>query len=385
MTTMPAVEVARTLEGLERLRPAWDELPWQREEAAYEYFTTRLAVRPGTIGPYAAVATVDGTPVGGLAGRLELRRLATHIGYKVVYAPRVRVLQVVDGGIALADRRSLPSLAVTIGEALCTGLADVATLPPLELGSQELEAFSSLAGPLTRQPLTPPWTRRLLTLPDTFDEFLASVSHKTRKGLRRDARQLASTFGDRLSVEIVREAGGADRLIRNADRVARSTYQRQLGAGLSDTPEQRALAEVGLAHGWVRGYLLYLDSAPIAYWLCSLYHDTMLLRTGGFDPAHAQHRVGIHLLTRVIEDACIDPAVRVLDFGPGDAVYKRQLSNGSRLERNLVLFAPNLRGRRINVTRTAILAPARLARSALDAAQLTGRVRSEWRSRLSRR
>ena len=32
------VELARTLEELERLRPAWDELPWQREEAAYEYF-----------------------------------------------------------------------------------------------------------------------------------------------------------------------------------------------------------------------------------------------------------------------------------------------------------------------------------------------------------
>jgi CelD/BcsL family acetyltransferase involved in cellulose biosynthesis len=95
--------------------------------------------------------------------------------------------------------------------------------------------------------------------------------------------------------------------------------------------------------------------------------------------------VGIHLLTRVIEDACLDPGLRVLDFGPGDASYKRQLSNRSRVERSVVLFAPNLRGRRINVTRTAILAPARLARSALDAAELTGRVRSQWRSRLSRR
>jgi CelD/BcsL family acetyltransferase involved in cellulose biosynthesis len=385
MSAPPKVEVARTLEDLERVRPAWDELPWQREEAAYEYFTTRLAVRPGTIGPYAAVATADGAPVGGLAGRLELRRLATQVGYKVVYAPEVKVLRVVDGGIALADRRSLPSLAAIIGDALRAGLADVATLPPLEVGSPELEAFTSLGGPLTRQPLEAPWTRRLLTLPDTHDEFLASLGHKTRKGLRRDERQLASTFGDRLSVEIARGPDDTDRLIRDADRVARSTYQRQLGAGLSDTPEQRALAEVGLAHGWVRGYLLYLDSRPIAYWLCSVYGNTMLLRTGGFDPVYAEHRVGIHLLTRVIEDACLDPALRVLDFGPGDAVYKRQLSNQSRIERSVVLFAPNLRGRRINVTRTAILAPARLARSALDAAQLTGRVRSEWRSRLSRR
>jgi CelD/BcsL family acetyltransferase involved in cellulose biosynthesis len=380
-----AVEVARSLDELERLRPAWDELPWEREEAAYEYFTARLATRPDVIGPLAAVVTVEGRPVGGLAGRLELRHLATAVGYKVVYAPQVRVLQVVDGGIALGDGSALPALRDVVGEALRSGAADVATLPPLELGSEELAAFSSLGGALTRQPFIVPWTRRLLTLPATFDAFLASRSHKTRKGVRRDARRLESAFGDRLRLEIVCSPDRAEQLIGDADRVARSTYQRRLGAGVADTPEQRALIEVGLEHRWVRGYLLYVDEDPIAYWLCSVYGDTMLLRTGGFDPAYSEDRVGIHLLMRVIEDACSDPALRRLDFGPGDASYKEQFSNESRRERNLVLFAPNLRARRINVTRSAILGPARLARAGLDATDLTDRVRSAWRGRLGER
>jgi CelD/BcsL family acetyltransferase involved in cellulose biosynthesis len=384
VSTPVRVEVVRTRDDLERLRPAWDDLPWGREEAAFEYFTTRLETRPEVIGPFGAVATVDGRLAGGIAGRLELRRLSTAVGYKVVYAPLVRVLQVVDGGIALADSSALPALRDIVGEALRTGDADVATLPPLEVGSPEYEAFSSLGGTLTRQPFIAPWTRRRLTLPTTFDQFLASLSHKTRKGVRRDARHLASTFAERLTVEIVRGPDGAEQLIRDADRVARSTYQRRLGAGLADTPEQRALVGVGLEHGWVRGYLLYLDSSPIAYWLCSVFGDAMLLRTGGFDPAHAEDRVGIHLLMRVIEDACADPALRLLDFGPGDATYKQQFSNESRQERNLVLFAPSLRARRINATRSAILGPARLVRAGLDVANLTGRVRSSWRSRLGR-
>ena len=74
----------------------------------------------------------------------------------------------------------------------------------------------------------------------------------------------------------------------------------------------------------------------------------MLLRTGGYDEAYAEHRVGIYLLMRVIEDACADPALRVLDFGPGDAAYKQQFSNESVQERNLVVFAPTFRARRIN-------------------------------------
>lgn len=198
------MEIARTLDELERLRPAWEGLPWEREEAAYEYFTTRLATRPEVICPIAAVVTAEGRPVAGLAGRLELRRLSTVVGYKVVYAPQVRVLQVVDGGIALREGSALPALREVVGEALRSGAADVATLPPLEVGSDELAAFASLGGPLTRQPFIVPWTRRLLTLPETFDGFLASRSHKTRKGIRRDARHLDSAFGNRLRLQIVR-------------------------------------------------------------------------------------------------------------------------------------------------------------------------------------
>jgi Acetyltransferase (GNAT) domain len=290
----------------------------------------------------------------------------------------VRALQVVDGGI-VGEGGVLTALVGALRDALESGEADVVLLPPLELGSAPEAAFASLGGPLDRQPLIASWTRRLLQLPASFDEYLASRSHKTRKGVRQDERRLATAFGDRLSIETLREPGDLARLVTGADRVAGSAYQRGLGGGFSDTQEQRELARVGLEHGWLAGYLLCLDEAPIAYWLCSLYGGTMLLRTGGFDPAYGEHRPGIHLLMRVIEDACADPALNTLDFGPGDAAYKQQFSNASREERNHVVFAPSFRARRINATRTAILVPARAAKAALDAAGLTRRVRAQLR------
>jgi CelD/BcsL family acetyltransferase involved in cellulose biosynthesis len=374
------VAVARTLEELEHLRATWRKLPWEREEAAYEYFTTRLETRPDVIGPLAAVCLVDGRPAGGLAGRLELRRLSTSVGYKVVYAPQVRLLRVVDGGIAGADDPAvLDSLLEPVRTALRDGTADAVELPPAELGSTLLEAFLSLGGTFERQPFVTPWTRRTLELPATFEEFVASRSSNTRWRIRRDARRLAETFGDELRVEIVRDPAGLDRLVLDADRVARSTYQRALGAGFSDTLEQRALAAVGLENGWVRGYLLYLRDEPIAYWLCSTYGGTILIRTAGFDTQYAELRVGLHLLMRVIDDAISDPDLHVLDFGPGDAAYKQQFSNESRQERNVVVFAPTLRGRRLNATRTLVLAPARGARRLLDETGLTDKVKTRWR------
>ena len=48
---------------------------------------------------------------------------------------------------------------------------------------------------------------------------------------------------------------------------------------------------------------------------------------------------------RVIEDAIADPGLGIVDFGQGDAAYKQQFSSESRLERELVVFAPTFRGR----------------------------------------
>jgi len=246
------------------------------------------------------------------------------------------------------------------------------------------EAFERRAGPARRQRRSRPQPRWRLPLPETFEQFLASRSANTRWRLRRDARRIADAFGGRVELAVVRDPGGLDRLLGDAERVARSTYQRALGTGFAVTPERREATRVGLERGWTRGYLLYARDEPVAFWICSVYRGTLLVRLTGYDDRYAGLRVGIHLLARVIEDAIRDPAIAVVDFGPGDAAYKRQLAAESHLERDLVVFAPTLRGVRINAGRNAVLLAADGARRALDAARLTDRVRTGWRLRLRR-
>jgi CelD/BcsL family acetyltransferase involved in cellulose biosynthesis len=376
------VEIARTLDDVERLRPVWDRLAWGREEAEHEYFVTRLRHRPDALGPFAAFVLRDDDPVAGLAARVEARQLPTAVGYRVLYAPHVRLIQVVDGGIVVAEPVAIHPLLDALRTALARREADAVALPPLPLDSPLLAAFKSLGGRLQHQQFIAPWARRRLVLPDTFEEFVASRSANTRWRIGRDARRIEAELGEELSLRIVSKPDGLEQLVRDADRVAGSTYQRALGAGFSDTPEQRALAQAGLEHGWLRGYLLYRGDEPIAYWLCATHGETILIRTAGFDLDYERLRVGIYLLMRVVEDAIADPTLRVLDFGPGDAAYKQQFSSESHLERNVVVFAPSFRGLRINAARTAILGSGRAARRVLDAAKLTDRVRARWRDRL---
>jgi hypothetical protein len=375
-----AIRIVRSADDLARLAPAWDAVPWQRDEAERDYLLTRVRTRPDAVAPFGILVGGE-TPHAALAGRIEQRRLATSVGYRTVYAPRIRLLHVVDGGIVAGSPSALAELVGALRSVLAAAEVDAVALPPLPLGSELAAAFASLGSPLHRQHLIAPWTRRRLVLPPSFEEFVASRSSNTRWRIRREEKRIAAELGDALSVRIVRAPDEADLLVRDAERVARSTYQRGLDAGFEDTPEQRALTGLALERGWLRGYFLYARDEPIAYWLCSLHGDTMLIRTAGYDGAWAGHRVGVHLLMRVIADAIADPALRVLDFGPGDAAYKQQFSNENWQERNALVYAPTLRGLRINASRTAIFGAARVARQALDATRLTGRVRAGWRKR----
>lgn len=366
------MEIVRSYADADRLADTWDAASWQREEAEREYLVARARAREAV--PYAIF-------VGGsaLAGRLEERRLRAGVGYKTVYAPTVRLLHVVDGGIHAPD--PVP-LAETLRAALGRGEFEAVAFPFLREGSPELRAFESLGGAVRTQLRTRAQPRRRLELPGSFEDFVASRSSNTRWRIRRDERRLEEAFGDELHAEILRDPGDLDRLFTDAERVAERTYQRALGTGFADTAEQRATAEVAMRRGWLRGYILDLRDEPIAFWLCSTYRDTMTIRTTGYVQEHAELRVGLYLLMRVIEDAIADPALAFLDFGPGDAAYKQQFSSESWDERDLTVFAPSFRGIRVNLVRNAVLASSSAARRALDAAKLTDRVRTGWRSRL---
>jgi CelD/BcsL family acetyltransferase involved in cellulose biosynthesis len=360
--------IARSAAELEELRPAWETVPWEREEAELDYLLARVRFRSEAVTPFGLVVGSEG-----VAGRIEERPLPVRIGYRTVVAPRLRLLRVVDGGAVGAS--AVAALRPVLRE------VDAIVFPPLAVGSELEAAARSLGGPLQRQPFARVAPRRRLVLPESYEAFVASRSANTRWRVRRDERRVPEALGG-LRVEVVRDASRVDELFRDAERVARGTYQRALGTGFADTAEQRELARLGLERGWVRGYLLYRADEPIAFWLCSTYRGTLLIRTTGFDDRYAQHRVGLYLLRRVIEDAIADPTLIAVDFGPGDAAYKQQLSSESRLERQLVVFAPTWRGLRANAVGAPVLGAARLARRALDAAKLTDRVRTGWRARV---
>lgn len=374
------VRVVRGAEDVAASRELWDGTPWTRELAEHPYF-----VSPGDSDadspPFAVFVQRDRRVAAAAAGRFETKRIPVALGYRPLHAPLLRVLQLAAGGVVAVEEEAATVLARTLGSVLATGEADVLAVPAMPVASPAYAELAALGGPLERQRFVPAWTRRRLVVPESFDAFLASRSKKIRFGIRYDGKKLEEALGE-VSVGVYDRPEQLDTLVRDLDAVARLTYQRALGMGFVDGEIERRQTALALEHGWVRGYVLYHGERPIAYWLCSLHRGTLMLRTTGYDPAYAAHRPGIYLLMRLIEHACGDPAVEIVDFGPGRSSYKRHFSNETYEERNLLVFAPTLRGRRVNAIRTAVHGTGRLARWALDRMGATDRLKKAWRQRL---
>ena len=376
---MAAVRIARTVPELHELRPLWERVGWDQPEAELDVFLTLVTRRPEVLYPYVVAVEQGGEPAAMAVARIETATLTAKIGYLTVYEPTVRSVATIYGGVACRDGSAAEPLLRSLAAPLLAREADVLSLRGLRVGSDVHRAALDLAGPLRRGHFTSPTQHWQLALPATLDDFLAGRSHERRRTIRRYTRRLDAVLGAELSVEVLAAPGDLERIFRDIEVVAGKTYQRALGTGFDDTPERRARIEACLAKGWFRAWLLYRSGVPVAYWYGVASRDVFVAIGTGYDPAYEQHRVGIYLLLRMIEDLIADPAISTLDFGPGDSALKRQFSTHGWAEQDVVVFAPTFRGLRTNAAQTSILGLDLLAKRALAAIGLTDRIKKHWR------
>jgi hypothetical protein len=370
------------LAQLERLRADWETIPWTRLDPVRDYFLTVVRSRPEVTGVHAFFVPDDEYPVAAFVGRIEEVPLRLSVGYRSLYSPKVRAITLVHGGAVGVDTpERAEEVLGRLRDALAAGNADAIVLPALRTDSQLYAAAAGVRFPF-RQPFVARSLHWGLTLPDSFDDFLSSRSSRTRKNLRVDRNRLHRDHGESIELRVFRDPGDADELFRDVGDVAAKTYQHGLGVAFADTEDDKALISLALDRGWFRAYVLYVSGTPIAFWQGSVYARTFFTGTPGYDPAFADYGIGRYLLVRVIEQLCDDDEVDEVDYGFGDAEYKRRFGSQSWEEADVVLFARRIRPIRINVTRTALATTLGLAKTALTRTGFAARLKRRWRRRL---
>jgi CelD/BcsL family acetyltransferase involved in cellulose biosynthesis len=373
-----------SLDEVERLRDTWAAASPRRFNADIDFYLVSAASQSSFVRPYVILLERDGALEAMLIARVEDVDLPAVFGYRTIFRSRVRSITLVHGGLIGESAPSSRLLLSELRRSLARREADVASLPFLPTDGTFHRAATREVPAAVRAPFARRAVHRRLELPATGEEFLRSRSKSTRESLKRYRRKVERDLGERLELRVYDSERDLERIFAETDSVAAKTYQRGLGVALADTPEQRAVIEVGLRRGWYRAYVLYLDGRSIAFWPGYAYRDTFFIGTPGYDPAMAEYRIGNYLLGRMIDDFCADPSLEAVDFGFGDAEYKRRFGSESFEESTVLIFAPTARALAVNAARSAVAASARGATAGLERVGGLDRVKRRWRRHLER-
>ncbi len=162
------------------------------------------------------------------------------------------------------------------------------------------------------------------------------------------------------------------------------TYHRGLGVGFENNEEFKSRLLHNASSGRMLAYFLYIDGTPRCFYIGTLYEDTLHLGFTGYDPGWKKYELGTILLFKIIEDLMSgDKATHGIDFGFGDAFYKRRFANNQWKELELYIFSDSFKARSINILRNVILFFEGLIRYVIAKANIEDNIKNMWRKRLS--
>jgi hypothetical protein len=179
-------------------------------------------------------------------------------------------------------------------------------------------------------------------LDDTFEDYLRNRFHKkARYNLKREVRLLEEAAPGEVEVKIFRSPDEAAPFLRDAESIARQTYQWKMGmTTVQMTPQSlRRLSHVARAGQW-RSYILYIRGVPAAYCYATIRHGELAYETVGYDPQFVRLNPGKVLLFKILQELHESRAVGALDFGRGITDYKLLFANAERQLIDVSLF-PN--------------------------------------------
>lgn len=376
----------RTIEDLSELvsiRGIWET--WQTHpNADIDHYITVLDTLGKTASARIFVLYRDEVPVAMLVGRREEVRFSVKFGYIELFPGTLRHLIFIYGGFMGDDSLENCSLLVRAGyKCMKQDKSAVALFSGVRLDSPLFRAATG-QNFIIRDHIPRVQTHRSLSLPRGWNEFNDNLSSKARKNLASQTRKLEESFSGNVNIRCFHQPNELDEMFATVEEVAKTTYQRGLGVGFSDTLMTRRRLTLQAEGGLLWTYVLYLRETPSAFLIGTSYHGTLFLDYMGYKPEAGIYSAGTYLLRSVIQNLCDDSrhSVDSIDFGQGDAQYKSTLGNHEFQEASVYLFAPTLQGAGLNLFRSAVALLDDGAKKILNRTHLLQKIKRLWRSRM---
>lgn len=224
------------------------------------------------------------------------------------------------------------------------------------------------------------YRRHYIDMRQSFADYMAQFSGKTRSTLRRKAKKLAEEAGG-YTVSEHRTPAEIEAFLAAALPLSAKTYQaRLLGAGLPEGPEaRRAMLEAAEADR-MRAFLLHAGGAAAAYLALPVAGETLVYAHLGYDPAFARLSPGTVLQMDALERLFAEQRYRWFDFTEGDGAHKELFGTGHAACSTLVLLEPTLANRTLLGARAGFDASVAQAKTLAQRSGALGRLRALLRA-----
>jgi hypothetical protein len=337
------IKTIRSLQELESVREYWEG--WQyHPNTDFDHFKLVCKLRKEFVNPHVTVMERDGSPCALLIARMERTCFVPSIGYFKPFQIPANVLMVLyHGSLGRVDEEIGDVLIRHLWSLLTTGEADAVVFHKLPEDSPLLQALL-VHGPRRWCEKKPVWSAHWETTLSQDPGFLMrKMKSKHRAVIRKIQRDLESAFPGRVSWRWISRFENIPEMCAQLEAVAARTYQRGLGTGFVNDEEHRQRYSLFASRGQLRIQLLEIEGKIRAFDIGIMYNDVFFASETGFDPDLREFSPGT-LVMMQMADELVRERTRKLDFGLGDASYKRTFGDRSWRETTVQLFAPTAKG-----------------------------------------
>ncbi len=167
-----------------------------------------------------------------------------------------------------------------------------------------------------------------LELPEKFDEYLGQFGKKKRYNLKRQVRLMEEAYGGDMRLDCITGQDQIDLFLATAEAVAAGSWKDAgLTAAYVRTPTNHARYADLARRGLLRGYLIRHGERPVASVIGYQFGDTYHYADIAYSKSDIHLSPGSVLLFLIIRDLIENTGMRSVNFGMGDADYKRQFGN----------------------------------------------------------
>jgi hypothetical protein len=163
-----------------------------------------------------------------------------------------------------------------------------------------------------------------------FSEYMTRFKGKTLNSLKRKIKKIEKSNKEKPYFLEFKNTSGVEEFLKIAKNISEKSYQEKLlGRNLPTDEDFKNKLLIMADKNEFRGYILYAEDTPIAYNLCPIYgQGIMLYDFTGYDPEYSRYSAGTVLQYKIIEDCFHDPLIATYDLCTGEGQHKEFFATG---------------------------------------------------------